>query len=477
MPITRKRAVFAAVFVAHTLGVLSSIDALMSTRTAPGAVAWIVSLSTFPYVTVPAYWVFGRNRFNGYVIGRREDDSLLYRELAQKMSHVGQYAIAPPDAQQQLQVMERLAKLPLLGGNEAELLIDGEAAFASMFAGIDAAERYLLVQFYIVRDDALGRELKRRLEARARAGVKVHFLYDEIGSYRLPRRYVQELRAAGVEVRPFHSTQGSGNRFQLNFRNHRKIIVADGRVGWVGGFNVGDEYLGRDRRIGPWRDTHMKLIGPAVFSLQLSFLEDWHWASGEILDFDWQPATPANGGMPVLMLPSGPADRFETASLMVQHALASARHRAWIASPYFVPDESVLNALKLAALRGVDVRILIPERPDNILTWLAAYAFVGPLLEAGVHIHRYQAGFLHGKTMLIDDGAAAVGTVNLDNRSFRLNFEITAWVLDEGFGRDVAAMFEADFARSREMTLAEVLDQPWWFRAASRAAHLTAPVL
>lgn len=477
MPITRKRAVFAAVFVAHTLGILSSIDALMSTRTAPGAVAWIVSLSTFPYAAVPAYWVFGRNRFNGYVIGRRADDSRLYRDLAQKMSHVDDYATALPARQQELQVLERLAKLPLLGGNQAELLIDGEAAFDSMLAGIDAAERYLLVQFYIVRDDALGRELKRRLEARARSGVKVHFLYDEIGSYRLPRRYLAELRAAGVEVRPFHSTQGSGNRFQLNFRNHRKIIVADGQHGWVGGFNVGDEYLGRNPRIGPWRDTHMKLSGPAVFSLQLSFLEDWHWASGEILDFDWQPATAAGNGVPVLMLPSGPADTFETASLMVQHALAAARQRAWIASPYFVPDESVLNALKLAALRGVDVRVLIPERPDNLLTWLAAYAFVGPLLEAGVRIHRYQAGFLHGKTMLIDDGASAVGTVNLDNRSFRLNFEITAWVLDEDFGRDMAAMFEADFARSREMTLTEVLEQPWWFRAASRAAHLTAPVL
>lgn len=213
-----------------------------------------------------------------------------------------------------------------------------------------------------------------------------------------------------------------------------------------------------------------------MFSLQLSFLEDWHWASGEILDFDWAPVA-EDDGIPVLVLPSGPADRFETASLMVQHVLASASHRVWIASPYFVPDEGVLSALKLAALRGVDVRVLIPERPDNLLTFFAAYAFIGPLLEAGVHIHRYDAGFLHGKTMLMDEEAAAVGTVNLDNRSFRLNFEITAWVVDSEFGRRMQAVFEADFARSREMTLADVLEQPWWFRVASRAAYLTAPVL
>jgi cardiolipin synthase len=470
----RRRIVLAVLAIAHLLGAISSIDALMSTRTAPGAVAWIVSLNTFPYVAVPAYWVFGRTKFQGYVIGRRDVDHRLYAALKQKMALVDRHATP---AQPELQVMERLAKLPLLGGNRAELLLDGDETFASMFAGIDAAQRYLLVQFYIVRDDALGREFKRRLEVRARAGVAVYFLYDEIGSYRLPRRYLDELAAAGVRVRPFHSTRGTGNRFQLNFRNHRKIVVADGLAGWVGGFNVGDEYVGRDPRIGYWRDTHMKLEGPAVFALQLSFIEDWHWATGEILDFDWQAAPAAGGGVPVLVLPSGPADRFETASLMVQHALAAARRRIWIASPYFVPDEGVQAALKLAALRGVDVRVLIPQQPDTPLLYFAAYAFVGPLLEAGVRIYRYEGGFLHCKTILVDDDLAAVGTVNLDNRSFRLNFEITAWVVDAAFVQRMAAKYEHDFAGSRTMRTQDVGAQPWWFRLASRAAYLLAPVL
>jgi len=162
---------------------------------------------------------------------------------------------------------------------------------------------------------------------------------------------------------------------------------------------------------------------------------------------------------------------------MVQHAISAARHRLWISSPYFVPDEGVLATLKLAAMRGVDVRILIPEKPDNILTYFAAYAFVAPLLEAGVHIHRYQAGFLHAKTILIDDLASTVGTVNLDNRSFRLNFEITAWILGEDFAGQMETMFRHDFSLSREMTVEEVVDKPLWFRAASRAAYLAAPVL
>ena len=474
---SRRRLVFIALIVAHTLGVVSSLDALMSTRTAQGTIAWIVSLNTFPYVSVPAYWVFGRTKFNGYVIGRREDDTRLYAALSRKMALVGEYAAPLSYEHPQLRVIERLAKMPVLEHNRVELLIDGEQTFNSLFAGIDEAEHYLLVQFYIVRDDTLGRALQQRLIARARKGVAVHFLYDEIGSYRLPRAYLDELTAAGVQVRRFHSTRGSGNRFQLNFRNHRKIVVADGRTGWVGGFNVGDEYLGRDPRVGRWRDTHLKLEGPAVFGLQLSFIEDWHWATGEILDFDWHTEPAPDGEVPVLVLPSGPADRFETASLMVQHAIASAHHRVWISSPYFVPDEGVLSALKIAALRGVDVRVLIPERPDNILTYFAAYAFIGPLLEAGVRIHRYDEGFLHGKTMLIDDSASAVGTVNLDNRSFRLNFEITAWILDKAFATAMERMFEQDFLHAQAMAVEEVATRPWWFRVASRAAHLAAPVL
>jgi cardiolipin synthase A/B len=474
---SRKRYLVIGLFLAHATGFLSSLDALMSTRTAPGAIAWIVSLNAMPLVAVPAYWFLGRSKFQGYVIGRREDDTLLYRNLNDSMLLIHRYRVMLPPGERQVQAIERLAKMPLVGGNRVELLVDGEAAFRSMFEGIATAKEYVLVQFYIVRDDDLGRELQRLLQTKAREGVTVYFLYDEIGSYRLPTSFLDALVDAGVRVHRFHSTRGSGNRFQLNFRNHRKIVVTDGRYGWVGGLNVGDEYLGRNPRVGLWRDTHLKMEGPATLCLQLSFVEDWHWATGAILALGWKPVPATGSDVPVLLLPSGPADRFETASLMVQHAISSAHRRLWISSPYFVPDEGVLGALKLAALRGVDVRVLIPERPDNFLTYYAAYAFVGPLLEAGVRIHRYTAGFLHAKTMLVDELASAVGTVNFDNRSFRLNFEITAWVMDEEFAREMEAMFEQDFARSRLMTVDEVSEKPWWFRAASRAAYLTAPVL
>jgi cardiolipin synthase A/B len=463
--------------VAHTLGFVSSLAALMSTRTSQGTIAWIVSLNTIPYVAVPAYWAFGRTKFQGYVIARRDEESRLAQTLVPARATVEPLRARLSPERGAIRAVERLAKMPFLAGNRAELLIDGDATFANLFAGIDAAERYLLVQFYIVRDDDLGRELQRRLLRRARAGVEVRFLYDRLGSLGLSGSYLRELREGGVDVRAFHSTRGRGNRFQLNFRNHRKVMVADGRVGWLGGLNVGDEYLGRDPRFGAWRDTHLRLEGPAVLGLQLSFVEDWYWATGRILELDWTPRAAPDGAADALVLPTGPADRFETASLMVQHILHSAHRRVWISSPYFVPDEGVLAALKLAALRGVDVRVLIPERPDNLLVYLAAYAFLDPLLEAGVRIHRYEDGFLHGKALLVDDAGVGVGTVNLDNRSFRLNFEITALVIDPELARAAEVMFRDDFARAREMTREEIGAQPFLFRVASRAAYLTAPVL
>ncbi|NMG03065.1 cardiolipin synthase [Azoarcus taiwanensis] len=475
-PRKRRRRVITFLAVAQLLGFLSSLDALMSVRTAQGTVAWMVSLNAAPVVAVPAYWIFGRTKFQGYVVGRRDEDSRLHHELEEMMSLVHPHRVALPPGERHVGAIERLAKMPIVGGNEVELLIDGQATFDSILQGIGQARDYVLVQYYIFRDDEVGRAFQQAMMAKAREGVRVFFLYDEIGSYQLSASFLAELAGAGVQVRRFHSTRGTGNRLQLNFRNHRKIVIVDGHTGWLGGLNVGDEYLGRDNRIGAWRDTHLRMFGPATLCLQLSFVEDWHWATDEVPELEWMPAL-ADSNLPVLVLPSGPADRFETASLMVQHVIGSAHRRLWISSPYFVPDEGVISALKLAALRGVDVRILIPERPDNVLTHYAAYAFVGPLIEAGVSIHRYQAGFLHAKAFLVDDLATGISTVNLDNRSFRLNFEITAWVMDRDFAAQAEEMFHHDFAHARTMSLAELDEKRWWFRLFSRAAYLTAPVL
>ena len=369
-----------------------------------------------------------------------------------------------------------MAEMPAVRGNSVDLLIDGETTFASIFAGIDAAEEYVLVQFFIVKDDELGRDLQARLIAKAREGIRVFFLYDEIGSYKLPKRYLDELREAGVEVSPFHSRKGHRNRFQINFRNHRKIVVVDGHTAWIGGHNVGDEYLGKGD-LGDWRDTHLKIDGPAAVAAQLSFFEDWHWATDSVPAFNWTPQHIAEDGVDVLVMPTGPADELETAGLMFVHAINSAQRRIWIASPYFVPDEAVMASLQLAGLRGVDVRILIPDEPDHLLVYLAAFSYFDQAGSTGVRFYRYTEGFLHQKTMLIDDNVSAIGTANLDNRSFRLNFEITAFAADDDFAAEVEQMLLEDFERSHLMRPSDYDERGFWFKLAVRLARLTSPIL
>jgi cardiolipin synthase len=466
------------VLIFQILGFLSAVHSIMSVRTPQGSIAWAVSLIALPYVSVPAYWVFGRNKFNGYILARKHELEFVEDIIRQANDEVKRVADFERWQSGVITGVEKMARIPLTGGNNVKLLIDGDATFTSIFDGIDEAENYVLVQFYIVHDDELGRKLKTRLISKAESGVRVLFLYDEIGSLELPNSYVQELRSSGVEVFPFHSRKGSGNRFQLNFRNHRKTVIVDGQVAWIGGHNVGDEYVGLDSTFGRWRDTHLRVEGPAVTGAQLAFVEDWRWATDELPGgLSWAPRIAVDGEAQVLVIASGPADDMETASLMYTQAINAATKRIWIASPYFVPDDAIVQALQLAGLRGVDVRILIPEKADSKLVTLAAYSYFTEVKSAGVRIFRYQDGFLHEKVMLIDDNAATVGTANFDNRSFRLNFEITALVIDPEFASNVERMFEDDFAASRVMAPDEYDNKPFWFRLAVRAARLTAPVL
>jgi cardiolipin synthase len=467
----------ALVVIFHLLGAVSALHAVMSTRTSQGAVAWSVSLLTFPYLAVPAYWVFGRSKFQGYVVARRASDRANDPIEQQIVDSAERFRSVDEDRIEAVEAAEGLANMPALRANSVELLIDGDATFESILRGIDEAKEYILVQFYIVHDDGLGRALKDHLIAKAKEGLRVFFLYDEIGSHALPRRYIDDLRAAGVDIREFNTRKGRRNRFQLNFRNHRKIVVTDGKVAWIGGHNVGDEYLGKDPKFGHWRDTHVRIEGPAVLKAQISFAEDWYWATDAVLDLDWTAKAAANGDdARVLIIPTGPADELETCNLMFVHAINSAQKRIWIASPYFVPEHSVIVALQLAGLRGVDVRILIPDNPDHLLVYLAAYSYFGEAGLTGAQFYRYQDGFLHEKAMLIDDKVATIGTANFDNRSFRLNFEITAAIADPTFVAEVEQMFERDFARSRLMKKGEYEAKPWYFKLGVRLARLTSPI-
>ncbi|MCX6877662.1 MAG: cardiolipin synthase [Verrucomicrobia bacterium] len=457
------------------IGLLHVLHALMHVRTAQGTIAWVISLLTFPYLAIPLYWVVGRSRFSGYVRGRRAGDARL-RMLAEAMhKRLRHYEIAIPDEDAFARAAMILGGLPFTRGNALELLIDGEEMFERLFREMQQARDYLCVNFFIVKNDKLGTRFQQALIERAQAGVKVWFLFDEIGSHKLPRCYLKALREAGVDCRSFGINRHWWSRLQVNFRNHRKIVVVDGKTAFLGGLNVGDEYLGRDVRFGPWRDTHLQLCGPAVQAVQMVFLEDWFWATETVPELCWT-TRPEAANQVAAVIPTGPADPADSWQLVVAEAANSSRHRLWITSPYFVPDEGVLTALQAAAIRRVDVRILLPERPDHLLVWLSAFSYYEQSIPYGVKLFHYHRGFLHQKVMLIDDRLAAVGTANLDNRSFRLNFEITAFSPDPAFVDEVARMLAVDFTDAREARVEDFTGRSFLFRAACRAARLLAPI-
>lgn len=447
----------------------------MQTRTEQGAVAWAFALNTIPVISVPAWFVFGSNEVESY----------------QSAMHVGMLEVRPlakrlienltTDAASNNEVMKRLqtiGSLPMMEGNTAKLLVDGVATYEAILDAISGAEDYILVQFYIFREDEIGKNVRDALVAKAREEVDVYLLLDNLGSMGLSEEFIKSMENEGIKVRYVMNEEGKANRFQLNFRNHRKIVVVDGKRGFLGGLNIGDEYLGKDSKLTPWRDTHMEWRGPIVKCLQVPFAEDWRWATGDLLeDLDWEirPGDAA-GEMDALCLATGPADPFETCAMGFMTLIDSAQNRVWLATPYFVPDDKIVTALQLAAIRGVDVRVILPELSDSKLVYLSSFSYLKELEDAGVKFYRYQNGFMHQKVMLIDDSLSAIGSANLDNRSFRLNFEVIGIVSDNDFNAEVSQMLENDFAQSRPTGSNALAKKSFPFRLGVRLSRMLAPI-
>ena len=465
--------------VLYALAAFAMIHAIQTRRRSQSALAWSIALLSLPLIAIPLYVVFGRNRFHGYVQAHRSAFALTSPQARELSQALDRHVTAPAQELSPLfRAVRELTGLPFTSGNQVDLLIDGEQTFAAILDAIEQAETYVLVQFYIVRHDRIGAQLKQAMVERAAQGIAVYFLYDEIGCVRLSERYLRDLRASGVRVSGFKTTRGPGNRWQINFRNHRKIVIVDGRYAFVGGLNVGDEYLGRHRRLGRWRDTHVRLAGPTVQMAQIAFVEDWFWANRAIPpEIEWSPHSPDGANMTAAVVRTGPADERAVCPLLHLEAFNLARERLWIAAGYFVPEEPVIRALQLAAMRGVDVRVLLSRRCDSRLAWLASLTYVGGLVRAGVKVFQYKDGVMHQKVFLVDDVLASVGSINMDARSFNINFEITALIADRGFATSVATMLENDFAEAEQLFDDVLVDKPPWFQLAARAANLAAPML
>ena len=465
--------------VIHLIGIFAALHAVFTVRTAQGAIAWAMSLFFIPYFTLIPYLVFGARSFYAYIHARRQANQEMHVAMANlNWRPWVEEALTARESESYaaLRAMPKLGRMPCLANNEVKLLIDGKATFDAIFAAIEKARDVVLVQFFIIHDDNLGKALQQLLLRKAAEGVRVFVLYDRVGSHALPASYSQLMRDGGVQIHAFATRRGWFNRLQVNFRNHRKIVVVDGLLGFIGGHNVGDEYLGGHPQLSPWRDTHVQISGPVLACLQESFAEDWYWATRQLPPLILPDAYPDNGVL-CQALASGPADPQETCSLFFLEAIHSATRRVWITSPYFIPDEAVFAALRLAVLRGVDVRVLIPSRPDHRIVYAASSLFAFEAVRAGVRMFRYQPGFLHQKVVLVDDDVSAIGSANLDNRSFRLNFEVMLLTVDEAFAREVEHMLLDDFALAREITEDDIKTTHRLQQLGMRVARLVSPVL
>jgi len=471
-----KIAWWAIIVIIQILGIIAALDAIWKGRTSQGSIAWAASLIIFPYLAVPLYWIFGDRKFYAYMKNRRLEDEKIKGIAAELKQNLEDNKLISENEHPEFSVLEKLTRMPFTTYNKADVLVNGHATFKAIFEGIDNAEDYVLIQFYKIHNDKLGTKLQEKLIAKAKAGIRVYLLYDDIGCTSLPRSYMDKMRNYGVKAHNFKSRKGWAYRMRLNFRNHRKIVVVDGKKAYVGGLNVSDKYMGEHPKYGFWRDTHVMVQGPSVQGVQLPFISDWFWATNEIPKLNWKPYYDKRWKNNVMVLPSSPADELETCGLFFVHAINSAKKRLWIISPYFVPDQQVLSALQLAGLRGVDVKLIIPEKSDLLITNLSALSYLQEITKAGIKVYRYKKGFLHQKTMLIDDERSMIGTANLDNRSFRINFEINLLFSNVEFAKKMEAMMIEDFSNSFQITADDYLSKPFWYKLAVKIARLFAPI-
>ncbi|MGB1815402.1 MAG: cardiolipin synthase [Rubripirellula sp.] len=466
--------------VAYTIS-----HALANVRTSQATVAWTVGLLSLPIIAIPLYWVLARNKFHGYREVIREVESRQRDTISDIQTQLRTESYTRSTTQNS--VLEQVADVmdtPLSEVADCDLLIDGKSFFECLFAEIAKATEYIYLEFFIFRDDEVGNQLAQSLIERARAGVQVRLIYDEVGCIRLSKSYLQRLTAAGVEVYPFNTRQGWFNRFQINFRNHRKLVVIDGKTAIVGGLNIGTEYLGSADESSRWRDTGIKFTGPITHKVQAVFAGDYFWAARENLpEANWtvtqNPKPDLGQDLPpegnAVCCATGPADLRPRASMMFCALANSAKSRLWISTPYLVPDEASIVALHMAKARGVDVRLLIPDRADHLLVYLAGFHYENEFTEACIPVYRYHAGFMHQKCILVDDQLAMIGSTNLDNRSLHLNFEMMIGISAPALISQVEMMLKEDFALASQRSPKKLR---WWYeRLGTAVARLTSPIL
>jgi len=462
--------------ILYALTILGIIAVVVSENRNPvKSLAWVTVLLVVPVVGLVLYIVFGRNIQNKRIISRRNRRKL--RRLGAgggtdpaKIEDAG--AVMP-----QINLAYALCGSHYYEGNDVGIFDNGQEKFDALLADIAAARSYINMQYYIIVNDNIGIRVMEALMERARAGVKVRLIYDHVGSFKLSNRYLRRLKEAGVEAYPFFKVVFPPFGTRINWRNHRKIVVIDGKVGYIGGMNVADRYVDGGKLFDVWRDLHLRVEGPAVFALQQSFAVDWNFMGQPLLE-EGPLATAVKGhSVGMQLVTGGPTTQWLNMTLVFQQAIARARKCIYIQTPYFIPSEGLVHALQVAALSKVDVRLMIPRRSDSDMLRWASFSYVHECLRAGIKVYLYEKGMLHSKAIIIDDDFCTVGSTNFDFRSFEHNFEANMLIYSTDFNARMKALFVRDMRDSRRVTSSAWRHRPWREKALESVMRLFSPIL
>lgn len=467
-----------AFWIIEVMGILSAIRAIYYAPNASSAIAWALSLVTFPFISLPFYWLLSTRNFHSYAKLRRKKNTS-FRKQYDKYSAVRKEYDVTSDCDERMRLFSNIAGSPVLSNNYMELLINGSQSYEKMFSKIREAKKYVLAQFFIIENDKVAESFVELLCQKAREGVDTFLLYDAIGTSDFKKSWHRKLSKSGVRIGVFAVMKSTFNPYQINFRNHRKLLIVDGSDCFLGGMNIGKSYLGlsKNKKLGPWRDTMVHMKGPSVLECQTLFYEDWYWATDEIPALPWKVTSHELDNVRSLILGTGPADKFQIMGPTIMALINSAKKRLWLTTPYFIPDDRVMGALKLAVKRGVDVRLLFPKNYDHLFVWLASQVYLYNIVSEGVGVYFYTDGFMHQKVMLIDDDLCMTGSANLDSRSLFLNFEVSVICLDQVFASKMEVMLMQDFKKSEQMQPDHFENTSILFQFGCRFSYLFSSVL
>ncbi|KAF0467249.1 cardiolipin synthase [Pediococcus pentosaceus] len=456
--------------------------ALMEKRDISAAWAWLFVMLLLPGIGFIIYLFFGWKLNQRQIFDLKAQKRLGISDMAeyQKRNPKNKPTLDTNLENDLVQMFLNTDNAILTTKNDLKIFTDGHEKFNSLFEDLKKAKHHINIEYFTIYDDQLGKKLRKILVQKAREGVQVRVLYDLFGSKGSKQKFFKELIQAGGEVTPFMKSKLGYYSFRINFRNHRKIVVIDGSVGYIGGFNIGDQYLGRNKRFGNWRDTHLRLEGSVVLQLQSRFFMDWNAsAKRQKVQFslDYFPQSNVQNNIPMQIVSSGPENDVQKIKQGYIKMIMGAKHSIWIETPYFIPDDALMEALLIAIRSGIEVRIVIPQMPDHPFVYRATEYYVQQLLKAGALIYSYQNGFMHAKTIVVDNMITSVGSANWDIRSFKLNFEANAFMYDPKVAEQIIATIKNDLKDARELDEEYFKQQSSWKKFRQLASRLISPIL